>query len=169
MNDDHAALRFEQMNVVDDFGAAAVHVEDGLAHQVLVQQHPAGMIDEGGILVAGVGRLDEDGVVVDLHHAIPGDELGRVAPAVFDVDADGLGIGLAERKHEVGQPSDAVLDLAGADGAIQAGRRNRGSDGPWWPRKRRRASASLRSLSLRHLAIRKTTRETTRKRHRSWK
>ena len=51
VNDDHAAFDFEQVDVVDDFGAAAVHVEDGLAHQMLVQQHPAGMIDEGGILV----------------------------------------------------------------------------------------------------------------------
>ena len=35
------------------------------------EQHPAGLIDEGGISVAAFGRLDEDGVGVDLHHAIP--------------------------------------------------------------------------------------------------
>ena len=55
MDDDHAALRFQQVDVVDHFGPPAVHVEDGLAHQVLVEQHPAGMIDEGRILLAVSG------------------------------------------------------------------------------------------------------------------
>ena len=119
VNDDHAALRFEQMNVVDDFSAAAVHVQNRFAHQVLVQQHPTGMIDKGRIFIALGRRLDEDGVVVDLDDPIPRDKLGRVAPAVLDIDADGFGIGLAEAKHQVGHASDAVLDFAGADGAVQ--------------------------------------------------
>ena len=124
VDDDHAALGFQQVDVVDHLGAAAVHVEDRLAHQVLVQQHPAGLIDEGGIAVAALGRLDEDGVGVDLHHALPGNQFGRVAPAVLDIDARGLGIRLLEAKDQVGELAEAVADLARADLAARATPRN---------------------------------------------
>ena len=83
VDDDHAAARFQQMHVVDHLGAAAVHVEDRLAHQVLVEHDPAGLVDEGRILVAALGRLDEDGVDVDLDDPVTGDQLGRLSPTVL--------------------------------------------------------------------------------------
>ena len=50
VDDHHAALGLQQVDVVDHLGPAAVHVQDRLAHQVLVEQHPAGLVDEGRIL-----------------------------------------------------------------------------------------------------------------------
>ena len=67
------------------------------------EQHPARLVDEGRILVAASGGWTKIGVVVDLDHAVPGDELGRLAPAVLEIDADGLGIRLAQAEDQVGQ------------------------------------------------------------------
>ena len=119
MHHDHAALGLQQVDVVDHLGPPAVHVEDRLAHQVLVEQQPAGLVDEGRILLAALGRLDEDGVGVDLDQAVPRDELGGLAPAMFEVEAHGLGIRLAEPEDHVGQLAQAVVDLARQIGPVQ--------------------------------------------------
>ena len=71
VDDDHPALGLQQVDVVDHLGPPAVHVEDGLAHQVLVEQDPAGLVDEGRVRLAAFGRLDEDGVVLDLRPPCP--------------------------------------------------------------------------------------------------
>ena len=110
----HAALGLQQVNVVDHFGPPAVHVEDRLAHQVFVEHQPAGLVDEGRVVLAALGRLDEDRVGVDLDQAVEGNELGWLAPAVRQVQAHGLGIRFAEPHHDVRQLAQAAVDIAQA-------------------------------------------------------
>ena len=123
----HAALRLQQVDVVDHLGPPAVHVQDRLAHQVLVEHQPAGLVDEGRILVAAFRRLDEDGVGIDLDQAVEGNELGRLAPAMFEVQADRFGIRLAEPEDDVRQFAQAVVDVALAHRAGPPTAKNSGS------------------------------------------
>ena len=84
-----------------------------------MHQDPAGLIDEGWIAIAGFGRLDEDRIILDANDPVPGDELVGLSPAVVDEDAEGFGIGLGQLEGQVAELADAVLDLAGTDGALE--------------------------------------------------
>ena len=117
MDDQEVSPRLQQVDVVDDLRPPAVHVQDRLADQVLVHQEEARLVDEGRVPVA-FGRLHENRVVVDLDHPVPRDELGRLAPAEFHVEAERLGIRIGHPEHEVRQAAEAAADLAGADGPL---------------------------------------------------
>ena len=67
----HVAFSCQQVNIVDHFDAPAVHVENGPSHEVLVDEKPAFLIDKGRI-GAAFGRRDEDGIILDALHLVPG-------------------------------------------------------------------------------------------------
>ena len=117
MDNDHPALGIEELDIVHDLRAPAIHVENGAAHQVVVEEQPALLIDKRRIRRAVLVWRDENRVVIDFDHLVPGNELIRMAAAVLDVQPHRVRIGLGEVHHEVGQLPDLPVELAGADPA----------------------------------------------------
>ena len=119
VNQDHPPLALQQVNVVDHLDPPAVHVQDRLAHQVLVDQQPARLVHERRVLLPLLGGQDKDRVLLDPHDSFPGDHLCRLAPSVADEDADGLGVRLGHLEDQVGQLADAEGPAALADPPVQ--------------------------------------------------
>jgi hypothetical protein len=99
--DDHPAPGIEELNVINYFRLAPIHVQDRATHQMFAQQSPALLIDERWIRLLIVSRPDEDGVVVDFDNLFPGDECIRPAHAVFDINPDCVGKRLYQPKNQV--------------------------------------------------------------------
>ena len=102
------------MHVVDDFRASAVDIQNRLPHQVLVQQNPARLIDKRRKRLSVFCRADENRVLLDLAHLVPGHELVGLAPTVIDQNANRLGVRVGHSEDQIGYLSNAVLDFAGA-------------------------------------------------------
>ncbi len=119
MNQDHSALREQQVNVIDHFGAAAVGVQNGLPHQMFIQQNPTFLVVEWRIRVAGFGRRDENGFILNPHDLLPRNEFAGTSLAVFDIDPDGLRVGLGKPKNQVGEPAIFFVGLVTANPAVE--------------------------------------------------
>jgi hypothetical protein len=120
VDQDHPPFGIEQVHVIDDFRAPAVHVQNRLAHQVFVEQNPALLIDERRIRSAAafIG-VDEDGFLLNAHDLFPGDEFRGVAFAVLDVDPDRLGIRLGQPEDQVGEAPVLLVGLVEANPAVE--------------------------------------------------
>ena len=111
------------MNVVDHFGAAAIHVENGFAHQVLVQQNPAGLVHKGrkgprGLPRGGggwIGWVYKNKIFFNAGDLAPGDELGGFAPAVVNENSHRLGVRFGDFEGQITDFADAVLNIADTD------------------------------------------------------
>src|SRR3974377_1858018 len=102
------------MNIIDHLDTPHVHFKDCPAHEVIVQQNPAWLIDEGWVPL-GPSRDNKDRVILDPKDFLPRNKLGRLAPAVLYVNTLGLRIGVLEGKRQICDLADAIPDLSRAD------------------------------------------------------
>ena len=109
----------KQMNVIDDFYAPPVCVEDSPPHKVLIEKYPARLIGKGRIGRACIRRPDEYGIFVDGNHLFPGNEFRGFAPAVLQIDADCRRVWLRKAKYEVCELSQAVFYISYTNGPVQ--------------------------------------------------
>lgn len=106
MYERHPSLAFQEVNVIDDLYAPAVHIQNCLAHQVLIDKQPARLVHERRILLALLRRLDNYGILLELDDPVPGNQLAWFSPAVVDVYANGLRVRFSHTKYQVGEFSD---------------------------------------------------------------